>query len=264
MNAHAMKILRYEIHNLLRSRWLLAMGALLFVLAEVLFRFGGGAERAVASLTNVVLLLVPLVSLVLGTVYFYNSREFNELLLAQPTSRAAIYAGKLAGFTTALSLVFVAGMGTPFLIHSYQLSVYATKIAALMLVGIAFITIFTAVAFLTATRHDEKIKGLGLVLVYWLFVTVIYDGVVLLFVHFFRSYPFDTPLLALIMVNPVDLGRVLILLQLDISSLMGYTGAVFQKTFGTHWGVGLSALVLAIWAAAPVVLGLRSFRRKDF
>ncbi len=34
--------------------------------------------------------------------------------------------------------------------------------------------------------------------------------------------------------NPIDLSRILILLQLDVSAMMGYTGAVFKDFFGTY------------------------------
>lgn len=264
MGGHAVKILKYETHNLIRSKWLIAMGVLLLVVTEVLFRFGGDPSKTVTSLMNVVLLIVPLLSLVLGTIYFYNSREFNELLLAQPMDRRSIYLGKLAGFTVALSLAFVLGIGVPFLIHSYQLTLYAGKIVTLMLVGIAYVVMFTAVAFFAATRYEDKIKGLGSVILLWFFLTVIYDGVLLLFIHALRDYPYEIPLMVLVLINPIDLGRILILLQLDISALMGYTGAVFRKLYGTDLGVAVSAAALLLYALVPVALGLRAFRRKDF
>jgi Cu-processing system permease protein len=56
----------------------------------------------------------------------------------------------------------------------------------------------------------------------------------------------------------------MLLLRFDISALMGYTGAVFQRFFGGTAGASLSAMMLGLWIAAPVALGLRAFRRKDF
>ncbi len=260
----AVKILTYEIHNLVRSRWLLGMGVLLLAATEVLFRFGGDPSRAVASLMNVVFLIVPLVSLVLGTVYFYSSREFNELLLAQPVNRTAIYLGKLAGFTAALSLVFALGTGLPFLLHGYGLGDYAGKVAILLLVGEALVIIFSAVAFLAATRYEDRVKGLGSVILLWFFLSAVYDGLLLLAVHAFHRYPYETPLMALVMLNPIDLGRILVLLQLDISALMGFTGALFRKFYGSDVGTAVSSAMLLLYAAIPIALGLLAFRRKDF
>ena len=73
-----LKIFRYELRDVLRSRSLLAYALFFLLVTEALVRFGGGA-RAALSLMNVVLLLIPLVSIVFGTMYLYASREFVEL-----------------------------------------------------------------------------------------------------------------------------------------------------------------------------------------
>ena len=77
------KILRYEVHNLIRSRWVLLIGLFFLLSAEAMFRFGSDPSKALVSLMNIILIVVPLMSLTLGIIYFYQSREFMELLLAQ-------------------------------------------------------------------------------------------------------------------------------------------------------------------------------------
>ena len=93
---------------------------------------------------------------------------------------------------------------------------------------------------------------------------VVYDGIVLTAVALFSDYPIERPLLGLMFANPVDLGRVLLLLRLDASALMGYTGAVFERFFAGTRGVLLASVALTSWALVPVVAGARMFRRKDF
>lgn len=264
MGRQTARILRYELQNLLRSRWLLILGALLFGVSEVLFRFGNDPSKTITSLMNVVLIVVPLVTVVLGATYVYNSREFNELLLAQPINRTSIYVSKLTAFAGALSLAVLAGTGLPFIIHGYRLSEYAGKVSALLAVGVALVVIFSALSFVVATRYEDRIKGLGFVILAWFFLTVLYDGLILLYVYVFQEYPYEPGLTAMVFFNPIDLGRILILLQLDISVLMGYTGAVFRKVFGDHAGISASAAALLVHAAFPILLGLRTFRRKDF
>jgi Cu-processing system permease protein len=261
---HAGKIFRYELRNLVRSRWLVAIALMLFLVTEILFRFGGNPGKTVASLLNVVLVIVPLISVILGTIYFYNSREFNELLLAQPVNRTSIYVGKLLGFAAGLCLAFVAGVGGPFLLHAYGLREYAGQVLALLAMGCCFVVIFASLAFLAATHFEDRIKGLGATLLAWFGLAVVWDGLILLFVHVFREYPYEPGLLALIFLNPIDLGRVLILLQLEISSLMGYTGAVFQNVFGNRNGIVLAAAAMVVYALVPALVGLRTFRRRDF
>ena len=79
----------------------------------------------------------------------------------------------------------------------------------------------------------------------------------------FSDYPLEKPMIALSMLNPVDLSRILILLKLDISALMGYTGAVFSDFFGSARGMLFSGLVLFVWAIVPVWLSMKKFQRKD-
>ena len=86
------KIIRYELRDVLRSRSLIAYALFFLLVMEALLRFGDGAKAAV-SLMNIVLLLIPLVSVVFGTMYLYGAREFTELLLAQPVHRAQLFAG---------------------------------------------------------------------------------------------------------------------------------------------------------------------------
>jgi Cu-processing system permease protein len=80
----------------------------------------------------------------------------------------------------------------------------------------------------------------------------------------FADYPLERPALAAMIANPIDLARVLILMRLDVSALMGYTGAVFEKFFGSAGGTALASLALVLWTGVPLLLGARRFQRKDF
>jgi len=258
------KILRYEVHNLIRSRWVLLIALFFLLSTDAMFRFGADPSKAVISLMNIVLIVVPLISLSLGIIYFYQSREFVELLLAQPVKRTSIFIGKVTGLATTLSLAFVAGVGIPFLVHAANLAAHWQNLATLLFVGCMFILVFTSMAFWIATRNEDKIRGFGTAILMWLYLSVVYDGLILVAIHLFREYPLERSLIVLTTLNPIDLGRILILLQMDVSVLMGYTGAVFQDFFGSYAGLGLSAGMLLLWVVVPIAFGLRSFQRKDF
>ena len=135
----------------------------------------------------------------------------------------------------------------------------------LLLITGTFLTfIFTALAFVIALRNENKIKGFGYAILLWLFMAVIYDGLFLMSLLYFEDYPLDKFSLFATMLNPIDLSRVLILLKLDISALLGYTGAVFQKFFGTSFGLVLSMVMLVIWVFVPTFFIWRIAKRKDF
>ena len=68
--------------------------------------------------------------------------------------------------------------------------------------------------------------------------------------------------LLLAALNPIDLARVVVLLQMDISALMGYTGALFREWLGSSWGILSAMIILLLWAVVPMLLAVRVFRKK--
>lgn len=264
MSSTTGRILRFQVRDILRNRWLLGYATVLLAITEMLFRLGGGGERAVVSMLNVVLLVVPIVSVVFGTLYLYGAREFIELLLAQPVGRPAMFAGLYAGLSLPLVVAFSIGVAVPFLAHSGADGVPGAAVAMLVGTGTLLTLSFTALAFLLALRFEDRARGLGAALMLCLAFSILYDGIVLLLIIVFGDYPLESPLLILTLLNPIDLGRVLLLTSFDAGALMGYTGAVFQHFFGTGAGLAVVSTALVVWTAVPLGLGLRRFQRKDF
>jgi len=134
----------------------------------------------------------------------------------------------------------------------------------LILVGSFLNFIFVALAYNIALSTENKIKGFGYAILMWLFLAVIYDGLFMISLMLFNEYPLDNFSLIATMFNPIDLSRILILLKLDISALLGYTGAVFKYFFGTNKGFFLSFFVLCLWIVIPLFIMSRKLRKKDF
>jgi Cu-processing system permease protein len=235
-----LQIVRYELRNVVRNRWVIAYALFFLVVTELLLRLGGSSPHALLSLMNVVLLIIPLVTIVFGTIYWHGSREFTELLLAQPVPRAALFHGLFAGLVLPLSAAFVAGVSVPLILRR--------GLTAALIGGLV----------------DDRLKGLGMALGVWVLVTLAYDGLVLWVTVAFGRYPLEAPLLALTFANPVDLARVLLMLRFDVAALMGYTGAVFDRLLGSATGTLTALTGLALWTLVPGLLALRAFRRKDF
>jgi Cu-processing system permease protein len=260
----ASKVLKHEINNLRRSRWIVGYIVLLMGLSDALLRFGGGGPRAVISLLNVVLILVPLLSVVFGTMYLYGAREFIELLLAQPVRRSSLFLGLYGGLALPLSVAFILGVGLPFIWGSGGEAAFFGPLALLLLTGALLTCAFTAIAFLISLLFEDRAKGLGTAILVWLAATLLYDAGLVFITTTLADYPLERPLLILTLFNPVDLGRVLLLLQADKAALMGYTGAVFEAFFGSALGIMVAGVALVAWTAMPFVLGLLRFRAKDF
>ncbi len=259
-----LKILKYSFFDLMRSRWSYVYFLFYLLLGVVLLFLNNDLSKAVITLMNVIIILVPLIGTIFGVMYYYSSREFTELLLAQPVKRSSIFLGQYFGVALSLSLSLIIGLGLPFVFYGIFKSAAIWDFSLLLITGTFLTLIFTALAFIIALANENKIKGFGYAILLWLFMAVIYDGLFLMSLIYFENYPLDKFSLIATMFNPIDLSRVLILLKLDISALLGYTGAVFQKFFGTSLGLIISTGMLALWVAIPIGIIYRMVKRKDF
>jgi Cu-processing system permease protein len=259
-----LKILKYSFYDLMRSRWSYVYLIFYLLLGLVLLFLNNDHSKAVITLMNVIIILVPLIGTIFGVMYYYNSMEFTELLLAQPVKRSSIFLGQYFGVALSLTMSLVIGLGLPFVFYGIFNSDAIGNFALLLITGAFLTMIFTALAFMIALTNDNRIKGFGYAILLWLFLAVIYDGIFLMSLVFFEDYPLDKFSLLATMLNPIDLSRVLILLKMDISALLGYTGAVFQKFFGTNQGIILSSIMLILWVSIPLISIRKIANRKDF
>jgi Cu-processing system permease protein len=252
------KIVKYVLYDILRNRFVLLYTALLLLVTLSLFSLDSDAGKATLSLLNVILMVIPLVSIIFTTIHFFNSYEFIELLLAQPVSRKTIYFAEYLSVTLALSVAYGAGVGLPMLILNFS-----EAVVYLLLAGWLLTFVFVALAFAASVSTRDKAKAIGLALMFWFYFSLIYDGFILYIIYSFSDYPLEKVTLALVSLNPIDLARIIILLKLDVSALMGYTGAFYKDFFGNSWGVIYSVLFLAVWTLLPLALAMRKFVRKD-
>lgn len=258
----AARILKYQLHDLLRSRWVAGYALLLLALTQSLVSLAGGGARALPGLVSVVLIVVPLVSVVFGTMYLYGAREFIELLLAQPVGRRPLFAGLYGGLALPLCAALLLGVAPPLLWSPDGGG--AAGGGLLIVCGVLLTLVFTALAFLLSLLVVDRVRGLGAAILLWLAATALYDGLLVLVAVSLTGYPLERPLLGLVLLNPVDLGRVLLVLRLDAAGLSGYTGAVFERFFGSALGMVVAFATLGAWTAVPYLLARRRFTRKDF
>jgi Cu-processing system permease protein len=258
------KVMKYAFFDLLRSRWLIVYTLFFAAATTGLLYFGDEPSQAALSSLNLVLLVVPLVALMLGMNYYYYTRDFVQLILTQPVSRPSVFIGQYAGVAMPLAGAFVVGTGVPFLVYAFSAPVNVSMVVSLLVSGALISLVFTALAFWLGIANEERARALGLALGVWLLLTVVYDGLILFFIMLAQAYPIERAVIGLSLFNPVDLSRILVLMQLDAAALMGYTGALFRTFLGSGLGVALSVTALVVWVFVPTLLAGRSFRLKNF
>ncbi len=252
------KIARFILFDILKNKIVIFYTILLFIISWSVLGLENNYTKATLSLLNVVLLVVPLVSIIFSTIYVYNSSQFIELLLSQPVSRIKVWFNIFLGLSTALVFAFLIGCGIPILLYSSIETGFS-----LIIIGVLLSIIFTSFAMLSAISTRDRAKGIGISIFIWLFFSIIYDGILLILMFQFADYPIEGFMATLAGLNPVGLSRIFVLLQLNISAMLGYSGAIFKQVFGSGGGMGISLLILTIWASVPFILSLIRFNKKD-
>ncbi|MEO9020783.1 MAG: ABC transporter permease subunit, partial [Ginsengibacter sp.] len=245
------KLLKYVIIDIAQNKIVLIYTALLLVISLSVFNLENNAAKGMLSLLNIILIIVPLICIIFSTIYIYNSSEFIELLVSQPLKRKTIWLSLFTGLFSSLAIAFFIGVGIPILLY------HADATGFIMIITGLFLTVvFVSIAMLAAGLTRDKAKGIGLSILFWLFFSLIFDALVLFLLFQFQDYPLENVMVIFSFLNPIDLSRIQILLQMDISALMGYTGAIFREFFGNNTGIILSFLGLSVWIIFPLMISL--------
>ena len=174
-----LKIIKYVILDILKNKVVLIYTLLLAVLSWSVFSLEDNNTKGVLTLLNVILLTTPLVAIVFSTIYIYNSGEFIELLLSQPIKRNKIWRSIFVGLLVSLSLSFIIGAGIPIFIFNPD------NIGTLLcLMGVLITAVFTAIAAYCTMLTRDKAKGIGLAVMLWLLMTLLFDGILLFLMIF--------------------------------------------------------------------------------
>lgn len=252
------KIARFILFDILKNKIVILYTILLFIISWAVLGLDNNYTKATLSLLNVVLLVVPLVSIIFSTIYVYNSSQFIELLLSQPVPRGKVWFNLFLGLSTALIFAFLIGCGIPILLYS---SIQTG--ASLLITGVFLSIIFTSLAMLAAITSRDRAKGIGVSIFIWMFFAIIYDGILLVLMFQFADYPIEGIMATIAAVNPIGLSRIFVLLQLDVAAMLGQAGAIFRMVFGSGGGMVISIIILAIWTMVPFLWSLIMFNKKD-
>ena len=266
-------LVREEHRRALETRWLFGFAIAFAALVLGLSYFGlaqsreigfQGFGRVTLSLLNLVLLVVPLTGLMLGVASVAGDADALALLLAQPVSRDEVLAGKFLGLCAALTSAQALGFGGGGLVIALmagadQLPGYVALTALSFVLGWLSI----ACALWIGTAIVDRVRALSVALLGWFAAVVGYDLAVLGATSLLSGLPLESVLFPALLINPIDLTRVLVTLAVGSGALFGPTSAVLAKWFGAGGGAALGAAVLALETLAPLGLAVHAFRRRD-
>jgi Cu-processing system permease protein len=264
-------IARREIAEAMRGRWFLLATASFFALSLGLSLLGlagaqrsglAGFDRTTASLLNLALVFVPLVTFSVGALGIAGELEDGSLalVLAQPLTRAEVFAGKFFGLLAAVWLAQAFGFGATGVI----VGLYAggDAIAFLSLFGLlaVYSASTLAIGTLLSVLLRSRVRAIGAAFAAWLLLVYLSDlgSIGLAIARHLRP----GQVFALALLNPVEQARVAGTLALTHRlDVLGPAGIFALDHLGAGGVVLLIHVLLGASALALAALGLGIFRK---
>jgi Cu-processing system permease protein len=263
-----------ELQITIRNKWTILFAVVFGVLIAGIAYFGMLAEgfagmqsftRTSASVINMVLYLVPLVTLTMGTMSFTGDRGSTELLFSQPIGRSVVLLGKIFGLFGSVSISLMGGfVFAGVIIVSSAGSDGLLQYAFLVGLSLILSAIFLCLSALIAILNQRKAKAFGVALFVWFVFVLFYDLAAIGIALLLRGPASNYFLFISIFGNPVDMVRVAALITLDNVTIFGPAGAVLLRFLGgVYVGVVVLGLGLAVWMLVPLAIARRILQSQD-
>jgi Cu-processing system permease protein len=275
MDTNAVRtIARQELVVSIRNRWTLVFASVFGVMVLSISYFGlvtGGAvgfqgfARTSASLLNMVLYIVPLVSLTMGTLSFTSEKSSSELLFAQPITRGEILIGKLLGLFVSILTAMLIGFGIGGIVIASQAGTEGSmRYPGLVGFSLLLALIFLSLSAFISTLCRRKTKAFGVALFVWFFFVLFYDLLVIGLTFVLKEHTANIFIFGSLFGNPVDMMRVASLMTLNGTDIFGPGGAALLRFLGgERLSVTLLVTALSFWAIAPLVGAQKLLKHQD-
>ncbi len=262
-----------ELRDSLRNRWFIvftiAFAGLALALSGLSQPSGtqlqlASYNRTAASLVNLVLLFIPLISLTIGATNLAGDREVGTLtyLLAQPVNRVEVLLSKYIGVAGALFTTLTFGFGLAGMVLALQGNIqdaggYLFTVILAYLLALAMLSL----GFLIATFSFRIATALGGALFLWLFLVFIGDlgimGTVIA-----TQMPVDA-IFWVTVLNPLQMFKFSSILTIQANlDVLGPAGLYATSQFGSSL-LPLLLVGLLIWIVIPLGFALFLFMRQE-
>lgn len=259
-----------EASEAFRNRWFIIYAFCFALLALFLLFLGTSRSdiagfsafgRTAASLINLIMLFIPLISLTTGSITVSNERENRTLsyLLSQPVSKTEVLLGKFAGLVFSIWMTIFFGFGLAGVVIGVRgmgedISIYVVTVLLSCLLTACFLSIGMLISVLTTKTS----KSLGIAIFLWLFFIVFGDlgimgsamvmdiGVENLFV--------------ITSLNPVEAFKIASVLEISSRfEILGPAAVYALRTFGETMIFFLLFSVLLLWTLIPLATSVLLF-----
>lgn len=263
-------IIKKEAKESLKNRWFI-LYSICFAALALLLLFITSSEsniagysafsRTAASLVNLVLLFIPLIALITGSISISGERENGTLsyLLSHPVTKSEVFLGKFVGLLISIWFSISLGFGLAGLaiavkggdgnVSSYLITAFLSSILAASLLSVGFIV---------SAFSSKTAKSIGIAVFLWLLFIVLGDlGIMGTTVAMDLGIE---QVFVLALLNPAEVFKIASVLTLSPRlEVLGPVGVYAIKRFGNEGMFILLFSVMFLWVLLPFGVAFTSF-----
>ncbi|WP_458414161.1 ABC transporter permease [Schinkia sp. CFF1] len=274
INLHTIKVLiEKELLDSIRNRWFYTFLIIFMVLSFSIIYLGiikstslgfESFNKTTASLLNLILFLIPMITLLLGGTSISGERELGtmNLMLSKPITAVEFILGKYFGIATAIVLTIVTGFGMMGMIVAFKVSIqdaraYIIFVILAVLLALAFLSISMFISVLV----NKRITAIIVSTILWFFFILVYDLIVMAGATLFKGSAMAFFLLFSILLNPADSVRILAIVNLGGETIFGPSLVDLTRMVTDASSVLIMVTGICAWIIIPLLLTVFFFKR---
>lgn len=266
-----------EFKDNLRNRWLWLMAGMLLILSLCVSFMGGAVSGSLvvsesaqifSGLVTLAVFILPLGAILLSYDSFVGERESGTLLLllTYPLARWHLVCGKLLGHAYVIATACLLGFGLTALLlvalgEAHTRLALVTGFIHLIGSGILLSLVFVLLGYCVSLCVREKAKALGVLLLLWFVLVLVYDLVLLTALVSMAEVLSRHLFNLLILINPTDLFRALNLLANPAETLSAKSSLALIAQSGM--GIPLMYGLFVGWLAVLLLICCFIFNRQE-
>jgi len=261
-------IAREELAGRVRNRWIWTVSVLVLITSLTVAFLGSvsvgvigarGSEVVMASLLNLAVYLVPLLALVMGAGVIIDEKQRGilDVFLVCPVSSAEYFLGKFVGYVWALSIALLASFVPTGILLVVTTAINPTEYLLLLLLVLSLGVVFLAISFFISILSRDHARGVGLSILVWVLSVFVYDLALVGGLVLYQGEISPTVFGAILLLNPIDIFRLLALSWVGSAASPLGLGTVAQP-----FPVEILAGFLVLWGIVPLWLSHRLFQTR--
>ena len=263
-------IVQKEITDSINNKWFIIYTFSLTLLA-ILFVYLGyssgsiigyvGYSKTAASLINLILLFIPLIALITGSISISGERENKTLpyLLSHPINKIEIFIGKYIGILASIMFAIFLSFGTAgILIYILGTSESSINYIVATFLPVLLASSLLSMGFLISILNQRVSRSISIAILVWFIFLIIGDLGIIGAINGLNLGVKETFYLTII--NPLEAYKIASILTLtERFEILGPVGVYALNTLGKSVLLILLILVQVVWAIVPLLISILHF-----